>query len=188
MPDAIRFFDEAARVGEMILVTLGSQSSSGKVAAYFERAAEIYRLMAQVHDKVAGVTVLVSLARNDSEAQDALSQLDRDRLTDVFRARHWCDEFERLGRELMPLAGELGLADADRAVWGDLCGSLIQREGEVARLYEEKLYELRRLLGSATTLESLKETVTALSEQLVMQKAKFDLLAMKAEAMRQRMH
>lgn len=188
MPNQIQFFDEAVRVGGAILAALGDATADDSVASYFERCGKICRLMAQVHDEVASLSVRVSLARDLDEAKHALSRFDNDRLADVFRARQWCDEFERLGKELEPLADELSLADTDRDVWREFCGSLRQREGEVAYLYEDKLYDLRRLKYTQNTLEDIRDTVDVIAEQLVTQKAKFDLLAMRAEEMRRRMH
>lgn len=190
MGNSILFFEEAARVGETILVALdeGEGPANKKVASYFENAGKIYHLMANVHDEVSNLTVRVSLARDLAEAQHALSRLDNERLADVFRARDWCDEFERLGQELLPLADELNLAESDRAIWEEFCHSLSLREGEVAYLYEDKLYELRRLKNSKRSLESLKQEVDRISNKLVTQKAKFDLLAKKAEVMRRQIH
>jgi len=187
MADSIRFFDDAAQVGETILTALNEGPANEQAASYFERAGKIYHLMVDVHDEVANLTVRVSLARDLDEAKHALSRLDNERLTDVFRVRNWCDEFEWLGEALLPLADEINLSDEDRAIWHEFCQSLSQREGEVAYLYEVKLYELRRLKDSKRGLESLKRAVDRISNKLVTQKARFDLLAKKAEAMRRQM-
>ena len=187
MSDSIRFFEEAARVGEVILVTLAGSQSSKKVANYFDSSSKIYHLMSEVHDEVTNLAVQVSLARDLDEAKLALSRLDNEKLTDIFRARDWCDQFERLGQELLPLGDELKLPEADRAIWGEFCNSLSLREGEVAYLYEDKLYELRRLSDSRRSLESLKQVVDRITNRLVTQKAKFDLLAKKAETMQRQM-
>jgi len=187
MVDSIRFFEEAARVGEAILSALDSGPANQKLASYFERSGKIYKLMANVHDEVSNITIRVSLTRDLGEAKHALGRLDNERLADVFRARDWCDEFEWLGKELLPLGDELNLSKEDRDIWYEFCSSLRQREGEVAYLYEDKLYELRRLRDSKRTLPSLKKEVDRIAKKLVTQKASFDFLAKKAEAMRRRM-
>ena len=187
MPNEIRFFDEAARVGEEIFAALSHEASSGKIRSYFELSEKIYNLMVDVHDEVANLTVRVSLTSDLDEARHALSRLDHDRLADVFRVHDWCDEFEWLGNELAPLADELGLSQEDRDIWEEFCHSLSEREGEVAELYNSKLYDLRRLSEPQHSLDFIKDTVDHISETLVTQKAKFDLLAKKARAMRHRM-
>ncbi len=187
MPEPMNFFDDAARVGELILNSLGGMQNQS-AAIYLERAGKIYRLMAQVHNEVAALAVRVGLSQNVGEARHALSRLDNERLSDVFRVMNWCDEFEWLGNELAPLADRLGLGANDRAVWSEFCQSLSLREGEVAYLYQEKLFSLRRLEDSSMPLEQLKTEVDGICRQLTTQKARFDLLAMKAEAMRRRLH
>ena len=143
--------------------------------------------MAQVHDEVASLAVRVSLASDLDEAHHALGRLDNQHLSEVFRARQWCDEFEWLGKELEPLATELGLAETDQQTWREFCSALAMREGEVAYLYEQKLYDLRLLQDRFLPIEDLKRTVDGITKHLVVQKANFDLLAKKAEEMRRRL-
>lgn len=186
MSRSIGFFDDAARVGSNILNALDSGQVSDQVKNYMERAAEIYRLLVKVHGELADVAVRVSLAKDLSEARQVLESIQHTSLESTFRARKWCNEFERLGEQLQPLGSQIGLPPDDANIWDEFCYHLRMSEGEVALLYEDKLYDFRQLKDTVDSLEQLKVRVATISDQLVTQKANFDLLAKKAEAMRER--
>jgi hypothetical protein len=133
------------------------------------------------------VAVKTSLAANEAEAREALQELEYDSLVDTFRAQQWCDELERLGHALRPLRHNAELSADDQQIWDQFCQHLEMREGEVAYLYLDRLYDFRQLAHRDLSLKELKEQVDKISKQLVTQKAEFDLLAQKAAVMRQRL-
>lgn len=187
MNQSIGFFDEAARVGSQILEVLGGKPAADPIRNYLERVQEIYDLLVKIHDEVANVAVKASLAADMDEARAALTEIEHSSLEDTFRARDWCDELERLGHALRPLGQDAGLSGEDLQIWDEFCVRLENREGEVALLYYEKLYDFRMLAYNENSFDALREKVEDISNQLVTQKAKFDLLAKKASAMRQRL-
>jgi hypothetical protein len=186
--DSIGFYDEVARVGSEILEMLAGSSAADRakddVSTYLDLVAQIYNLLTQVHDQVATVAVRVTVATTLAEARQDLQGIGHTGLEDTFRAMDWCDQFEKLGKDLRPLREDPGLSPNDQKIWDEFCETLEQREGEVAMLYDHKLYDLRRLASDDLSLETLKQEVDQILEQLVTQKARFDLLAKRAKAMR----
>jgi chaperonin cofactor prefoldin len=190
MNQSIGFFNKVAGVGSKILEVLGGKPASAEIKRYLERVAEIYNLLVDIHDEVVKVAVKTSLAANMNEAREALKEIEYSSLENTFRARRWCDELQRLGQALRPLSQDAGLSGDDQQTWDEFCSALERREGEVVYLYIEKLYDFRRLAYPAysdLSLKSLKEKVEDIRKRLVTQKAQFDHLAKKAEAMRKRL-
>jgi hypothetical protein len=198
MNQTLGFFDQVARVGSLILDALGGAPTTTAFQKhwkpvqdiykqYLKRVEEIYTLLGSIHDQVADVAVEVGLAANMDEAKEAIKKIESSSLADTFRANDWCDELQRLGEALRPLGQEAGLSEEDQRTWDEFCSALEQREGEVAKLYNDKLYDFRMLVYGDLSLESLKEKVKGISDQLVTQKARFDLLAKQAKATRQRL-
>jgi hypothetical protein len=187
MNASIGFFEEVAQVGDHVLDLLGGEPPSRAVTTYLKHVADIYRLLVAIHDEVSDVTVKASVADNLHDAQQALRSIDHQALEETFRVRRWCDELERLGQALQPLGQEAKLAGNEQQTWNEFCVALERREGEVAWLYDSKLYDIRRLADKNLPFDALKSEVKEVSRQLIMQKAEFDLLAKQAEAMLRRL-
>ncbi len=184
MNGSIGFFDETARIGAEILKALGSTPATRQ---YLWHVARIYALMNKIHEDVAAATIEASEASTLDEARQALKRLDHGSLENRFRARNWCDRLQKLGQALRPLGQDSHLPKGDRKIWDEFCTALEHREGEVAMLYDLKLYDLRVLADGETSLASLASQAEEISSQLVLQKAQFDYLARKADAMHRRL-
>jgi len=184
-------FDEFTRVGSEILDTLAGPSAKTKakddLRRYLSLLDEIYGLLAQVHDKVADVAVRVTLADTLDEARQIMEGVEQASLTDTFRAQDWCDQFEELGHSLREVGQQGGLSPADQQTWDAFCTVLENREAQVAMLFDTNLYELRHLADGNPPLDVFKQQVEGITEQLVTQKAEFDLLAKRAAALRARL-
>lgn len=177
----VSFFDEVAAVGSELLDELGGRDD---VPEFLRRARDVYQLLAAIHDDVVNAAIEVSTARTLDEARHVLRALHHDALESVFRARRWCDEMETLGQDLRQLPSGVTLDRQD--TWTQFTETLQQREGEVAWLYEEAMYRVLSRAESATSLEELQRYMSSVSDDLVLQKAKFDLLAKRAAAIARR--
>jgi prefoldin subunit 5 len=182
------FFDEAATVGAGILEILGGSTATPAIKRYLEIVGRIYQIMSQIHDSLAEVAIDVSLSTSMDEASQSLTRLTQMELKKALKAQDLCDELEQLGRELRPLLQKTDkLSEREKSTWNVLCRDLEGREEEVANLYDENLYDLRMLPSTESSLESLKVKVENIATQLTTQKARFDLLAKKARAIRERL-
>jgi hypothetical protein len=177
----ISFFDEVAAVGGEILTSVGGRND---VAPFLRRTRDVYQLLVEIHDDIVNATVEVGTARTLDEARRVLRSLHHDALEPVFRARRWCDEMEALGQDLHTLPAGVYI-DGTRT-WDEFTVRLQQREGEVARLYEEAMYRVISRAESATSLTQLQDYIDGVSAELVLQKATFDLLAKRAAAIARR--
>lgn len=177
----VSFFDEVAAVGSEVLDALGGRPDA---PPFLRRARDVYQLLVEIHDDILNATVEVSTVRTLDEGRHVLHALHHDALESVFRARRWCDELEALGRDLHTLPPGVNIDDV--GTWDRFTTTLQQREGEVAWLYEEALYNVISRAESAATLDELKNFMYAVSDELVTQKAKFDLLAKRAAAIARR--
>jgi hypothetical protein len=173
----VGFFDEVATVGDEILSELRGRDDA---TMYLLRARDVYQLMVVIHDDLVNATVEVSTATTLEEARHVLHSLHHDALASVFRARRWCDELEALGHDLRVLPP--GTAVDDAGTWDQFTSTLQQREGEVAWLYENAMYEVISRAEVEVSLEDLQSYIDAVCHDLVTQKAKFDLLAKRAAA------
>jgi chromosome segregation ATPase len=183
MNSSLDFFSEAAGVGSYILDT----ASPDVKRKYLEQVSRIYELLRDIHDVVIDITIKTSLAKDLDQAKHALEGINNEALEGTFRARNWCDRLERLGKAVHSLTDDAKLAGRNLEVWNEFCTAMEQREGEVALLYDDKLFQLRGLASTETSLVTLREKVDKISEELVTQKARFDYLAKKAEAERDRL-
>lgn len=175
------FFDEVAAAGRQVLGQLQGRSDA---SAFLLRTRDVYNLMVVIHDDIVTAATDVTAAKNKKEAQSALRSLEHDALESVFRARRWCDELEALGHDLSTLPAGVSMEDAQ--TWEQFTQALMMREGEVAYLYENALYSVLSRAKSARSLAALKSYMQTVSEELVVQKAHFDLLAKQAAAMARR--
>ncbi len=175
------FFDEVAAAGRQVLGQLQGRSDA---SAFLLRTRDVYNLMVVIHDDIVTAATDVTAATSEQEAQSALRSLEHDALESVFRARRWCDELEALGRDLATLPGGVALEGAQ--TWNQFTQALLMREGEVAFLYESALYSVLSKARSAPSLAALQSYMQTVSEELVVQKARFDLLAKQAAAMARR--
>lgn len=187
MDTSIRFFDEAARVGAVILQTLGPSTDTQKVITYLEKIEDIYLLMMKIHDEIVDVIIQANYTKNIAGIKKVLKGIEYGALEHTFRANKWCDELQELGIALRPLGYDAHLVGADREIWEEFCTTLERREGEVADLYDKKLWDLRQLPYRMKDVELLKQMLDVTATELVAQKAKFDLLARKAKTMRTRL-
>ena len=85
------------------------------------------------------------------------------------------------------MGGDTRLPDSDRKTWNEFCAALEQREGEVAVLYDQKLYDFRGVARRNASLDAIKLDAELMSQQLVAQKAMFDLLAERARGIRRQL-
>lgn len=177
----IGFFNEVAAVGGEILSSLGGRDD---VAPFLRRTRDVYQLLVEIHDDLLNATVEVGTARTLDDARSVLRSLHHSALESVFRARRWCDELEALGHDLRRLP--VGIRIDDTNTWDEFTSSLQQREGEVAWLYEEAMYRVISRAESATSLTELQTYIDSVSDELVMQKARFDFLAKRAAAIARR--
>jgi hypothetical protein len=174
----ISFLDEVAAVGREILTSLGGRAD---VSPFLRRTRDVYQLLIDIHDDIITTTVEVGTAKTLGEGKRVARSLHHDALESVFRARRWCDELQALGDDLNVLPAGVQIDDID--TWEKFTVTLKQREGDVARLYEEALWEVISRAEQATSLAELKSYIDSVSDELVMQKAKFDLLARRAAAL-----
>jgi hypothetical protein len=175
------FFDDVASVGGQLLEGLRGRSD---VAPFLLRTRDVYALLVAIHDDIATAAIEVSAAQTLEQAHSALRSLEHAALESVFRARRWCDELEALGHDLSGLPP--GVVVKDLAVWQQFTETLTHREGEVASLYESALYSVLSKAKSAQDLHELQDYMQGVSEELIVQKARFDLLAKQAAAMARR--
>jgi hypothetical protein len=173
----ISFFDEVAAVGSDVLNSLGGRDD---VAPFLRRTRDVYLLLVDIHDDIVNATVEVSTATSLDEGQRVLNSLHHDALESVFRARRWCDELEALGHDLHVLPVGVDLDEND--TWAQFTLALQEREGQVAQLYEDAMYDVLSRARNATSLDELQNYIDSVSNDLVVQKAKFDLLAKRAAA------
>jgi hypothetical protein len=183
---SLAFFDELARPGDQIFAFLEGNQRGGDRAAYLHLVADIYRTLARIHDHVTEVVVAVGEARSVEEAAAILQLLDADVLRGQLKTQELCDELERLGiqlRNALPLADPGG---SGTQVLRQLSEELEGRERRTAEMYAVRLWDLRNLAfpgsSSGASLEEIKRKANQISEELVLQKARFDLLAKRAEA------
>lgn len=170
-----------ATVGGEVLRSLGRRDDA---APFLRRTRDVYLLLIEIHDDLANAAVEVGTARTLDDARRVLRSLHHDALEPVFRARRWCDELEALGEDLQVLPAGVHIDGA--GLWQEFTGRLQQREGDVARLYEEAMYGVISRAESTPSLTQLQDYMDSVSEDLVVQKAQFDLLAKRAAAMARR--
>jgi hypothetical protein len=139
-----------------------------------------------MHSLVSTVVIEASIADDITDMRHVLQKLNNESLAQVFNLRRWCDDLQRLGRTLRPLGDEAIEAKPDQQLWFDFCTTFEQRENEVALLYDAALYELRWLADSSGSLENARKRIAEISEQLITQRARFELLAEKSAAIRRR--
>ena len=177
----IGFCDEVAAVGSEVLDALSQRPDT---APYLRRTRDVYQLLVEIHDDILNATVEVCTVPTLAEGQRVLRSLHHEALESVFRARRWCDELEALGEDLRFLPAGVTIDGVD--AWRRFTSALQEREGEVAWLYEEALYNMISRAETARTIEDLKDYMYKVSDELVAQKAKFDLLAKRAAAVARR--
>jgi len=187
MSEPINFFNEIARVGTTILETLGGKPATTVTEKYLKNVTQIYNLLSKIHDNIADVAFKVSFAANMDEARETLKEIQSDSLENTFRTLGWCEKLGKLGKKLLPLIEDVDLSEDDQKIWKEFCSTIELREVETARLYDKKLYDFRMLAHRDISLKALIEKANDISEQLVIQKARFDLLAKKAETMLKRL-
>ncbi len=182
----VGFFDEVAAVGNEILDVVGGSTGASDPATttFLLRIRDVYLQLIAIHDDIANATVDVGEAESLDDAKHILKSLHHDALESVFRARRWCDELEALGHDLQRIPANIAITD--RSTWDDFTNRLRQREGEVAWLYEEAMYNVISRAESATSLDELQSYVRGVSDELITQKARFDLLAKRAAALARR--
>jgi hypothetical protein len=184
MNGSIVFFDRSADVGARILDYLAGEPAGVNVNDYLQLVAEIYETFSQIHESISDVTIEVALAQELQTAQNSLARLRQMGLKDSLKAQQLCDQLEELGREIQATLLNLPHLDGESlAVLQELSIKLAEREMGAALLYDEALYDLHNLTYAETNLSFLKTEVDAISQQLVLQKARFDFLARKARHM-----
>lgn len=177
----VSFFEKVADVGDEILGELGDRDDA---APFLRRTRDVYLLLIEIHDSIVNATVEAGTAASLDDARRVLRSLHHDALESVFRARRWCDELESLGEDLVQLPSGAAIADLD--TWQEFTSALQEREGEVAWLYEDAMYDVLGHAENVTSLDELKTFIEGVSSELVVQKAKFDLLAKRAAALARR--
>lgn len=183
--NGIGFFEQVAAIGDDILNSIAGRPTGYEDVGYLYAMAQVYDLLARIHDTVISVTVDVSVASSLGEAQRVMDRIQRMGIKDVLAAEDMCDQLEIVGRRLGRLpADRLGINPADRPAWDELVAQLQQREAETARLYDAHLFDLRQLAWSEADLRQLKAKVAQISTELGLQKARFELLSKRAHAMR----
>ena len=171
------YFDRVSTLGARMLSVIGGAGRDDVAENYLRVLAEVYAVLAQIHEHVLDVTLDVGVAADRAQAEQALDRLQALGLRDVMRAGDLCDELGRLGQEL---TGIESLSGADAADWDQFRRALQDREAGTSRLYDEKLMELRTLPRREPDLDALKRTVEEVSRDLVTQKAQFEWLAKRA--------
>lgn len=177
----ISFFDEVAAVGNEVLDALSRRPDT---ASYLRRTRDVYQLLVEIHDDILNATVEVGTVSTLDEGQRVLHSLHHDALESVFRARRWCDELEALGDDLQVLPAGVTIGGID--TWLRFTWALHDRESKVAWLYEDAMYNMISRAESASTIQDLKTYMYEVSDELVTQKAQFDLLAKRAAAVARR--
>jgi hypothetical protein len=184
MSTSIAFFDQTADVGSQIINRLAKSGATSDVKEYLNLVGRIYEVLAQIHDMVAEATISASFAASMGEAKKSLESIESGGLKNALKTQNLCDELRRLGQGIRPFKETTQLSADDKKVWEEFLDSLEGGEAQTAQLYDMKLYEVKYLPSSEPSLDSLKEKLDAISGQLVTQKARFDLLAKKAAALR----
>jgi hypothetical protein len=175
MGDGLEFFGRVARPGDRIFEFLGGSPT----AEYLAVLARTYRILGDLHDRVTDVVVSVGEAETVEEAATTLADLDADRLRDALKAQNLCDELETLGHRLRDVIRAMP-AGAEAQTLEELSQELEGRERRTAEMYSERLWDLRSLPGNAA-MQQIKDKADEIAEELVLQKAGFDLTAKKAE-------
>jgi hypothetical protein len=183
----IGFFDDVARVGGIILQILGGSDDNQKVLAYLEKVEDIYKLLIQIHDEIVDVIIRSRYANTLKDIRENLKGIEHESLEKVFKAHKWCGEMKQLGIALQPLSIDANLIGTDKLNWDKFCQNLEQHEGAVAMLYHDNLFNIRILSNQEMDIEILKQRLDEIADMLVIQKAKFDSLAKRAQSMRNRL-
>jgi hypothetical protein len=123
-------------------------------------------------------------ARSLSEASHAIDTLTAGALDATFRAQGMCDAFSGPGMALNELtarmAQEGSLSPQQVASLSSFTYMLVNREAEVAAMYEFQIVELDELIHSPRTdLQAVKQRATGARQILVDQLADFDAQATK---------
>ena len=172
-----RFFDEVAAVGDELLQHLQGR---GNARQFLLRVRDVYQLLVEIHDDIVTAAVEVEAATTLDKGRSAVRALRHDSLEAVFRARRWCDELQSLGNDLQfTPAGTLPPSHT----WDSFTQSLREREGEVAMLYETSMRDVIQLAGTIGSLSELQAFMSQVSEELIVQKSRFDYLAKRAAAL-----
>lgn len=187
MNTSIEFFDETANVGAQIIKRLAKSGATSDVKEYLELVTRIYEVLAQIHDTVAEATINASFATSMNEAEQKLRSIEAGGLKNSLQTQNLCDELRRLGQHIRPLEETAQLSNDEKKVWDEFLDSLEGGESQTAQLYDAKLYEVTCLPSTEPSLDSLKNSLDVISAQLVTQKARFDLLAKKAAALRSKL-
>jgi hypothetical protein len=165
---SIGIFDSVASEGDRFLRSMGLTPVA---APYLDAVAETYETLAGIHDQVVDVSVKVSEANSIDEAREALTTLSADNLRYDLKMQGLCDTLENLGHQLR-----------QEGYFPELTESLERGERGTAEMYATNLVELIDLPDTVSSLDSLKTRVDDISDRLVLQKARFDLLAKKLRA------
>lgn len=181
----LAYFKRVATLGERILSVIGGLPTSTDTNQYLELVEKIYDAFTLIHDNVINVTFEVKKAKSLSEAANILQLTRQLGLKDSLRAQNMCNELRQIGYQMRsPYSESLSLDNQEKADWYELSTQLERGEGGAALLYEEKLQELHQLASSELDLISLQKKVVEISNLLVIQKARFESLATRAKAMR----
>ncbi len=184
---SITFFDRVTTIGSKILQVYGGLPASSETNKYLKLVEEVYKTLSQIHKNLIDVTINADLAQTMDEAKQILGRIQQMGLKDVLKAQNLCDKLGQLGHRSRELPQDkFGFTAEEKDTWDEFCCELEDREGGTARLYDLKLYDLRVLHDNETNLDTLKTKVNEISNALAIQKAQFDLLAMKAKAFRSR--
>lgn len=181
----LTFFDELARPGDQIFEFLEGNQSGRDRATYLKLVADIYQTLAKIHDHVMDIVVAVGEATSVPEAATILQRLDGDSLRGQLKTQELCDELERLGIQLRDALPPTVPGGSGMQALRQLSEELEGRERRTAEMYADSLWDLRNLAfpgsPSGSSLDEIKAKADQISEELVLQKARFDLLAKRAE-------
>jgi hypothetical protein len=174
------FFDELAGPGDGIFEFLEGSPR----AKYLRLVEQIYRILADLHDRVATVVVEVGEATSEEDAAIILQALDADNLRDQLKAQKLCDRLEKLGIQLRDVLPKTIPSGPEAETLGQLSTELEGREQRTADMYADRLWDLRSLAwpGSAASvpLSDIKAKADDIAKELLLQKAGFDLMRKKA--------
>ena len=182
MPKSLFFSD----LGNVVTGFLGLSQSQEALKKFAWQLGTICDLIKHTHSLVINKLEAIEDAQSLDQAKAIVKTLERQPLTDIFRANHLCDIFVGFGIELERIIKQISANDPQlitseqMGTWARFGDSLMRREGEVAFLYADILQNLGDLVSDRKTgvdLAMLKAEAAEANTTLAAQVADFDHLA-----------
>lgn len=175
------YFDTIAAAGELVLDSAGGISANVQT---LKSLSEMYTLLGDIHNEIVTKMIRASVAKNEQEFDNVLYFVSSaNALEGTIRFNKWCNSLQQVGNALEPLGLDHLLPNEQKQDWIILIHELKNRERAVSTLYEKNLFDLKALAHDHSIgFSERKKRAKDIYLELGKQKAKFDILAKKAEA------